>query len=425
MYAARTFLDMKRLVRVMAPALVLLVMVSGHSGNASARTYASIVVDADTGRVIHETNADARIYPASLTKMMSLYLLFESIEKKKVRLSDSMKASQRAVRQPPSKLGLRVGQSIAVESAIKALVVKSANDVAVVVAEHLGRTESGFAAMMTKKAKALGMTGTVFRNASGLPHRGQFSTARDLMKLSVALKRDFPSYYKYFSVQSFDYAGATLETHNRVLKNYDGADGLKTGYINASGFNVATSARRGHISLVGVVIGGRTAMARDRHMMDLLDKSFLSAGVMVPHAYQRAQADGKHADEYRVSAQSQTVPASYKKGQAGENRQNKRKDIASQRAAGETWGIQVGAFKGMESADKEAKRAASALKRGSGGIPLVVPASSAGSKNPLYRARLIGFDTERHARNACNALKKKAFRCAVVSPGPVEVAMTP
>lgn len=393
--------------------MAFLALILGDSGNASARTYASIVVDANSGRVIHEVNADARIYPASLTKMMSLYLLFEALENKKIRTGDTMRASRRAVRQPPGKLGLKPGQAISVEAAIKALVVKSANDVAVTVAEHLGRTESGFAAMMTRKAKALGMSGTVFRNASGLPHKGQFSTARDLMRLSMSLKRDFPSYYKYFSVQSFDYAGTTLQTHNRVLKDYDGADGLKTGYINASGFNVATSARRGNVALIGVVIGGKTASARDRHMMDLLDKGFRTAGAPLLPEYRSARSDSRvdtNPDRPEPRKISTAFPRKPDKNYAVR--------------ATETWGIQVGAFKGLANADKEAKRAASTLKKGQG-VPLVAPTSAAGSRKVLYRARLIGFATEHKARSACKTLKRKAFRCSVVSPGSVEVAMTP
>lgn len=393
--------------------MAFLALILGNSGNASARTYASIVVDANSGRVIHEVNADARIYPASLTKMMSLYLLFEALENKKIRPSDTMRASRRAVRQPPSKLGLKPGQAISVEAAIKALVVKSANDVAVTVAEHLGQTESGFAAMMTRKAKSLGMSGTVFRNASGLPHKGQFSTARDLMRLSLSLKRDFPSFYRYFSVQSFDYAGTTLQTHNRVLKDYDGADGLKTGYINASGFNVATSARRGNVALIGVVIGGKTASSRDRHMMDLLDKGFRAAGAPLLPEYRSAQY-GSRPDTNPNIPEPRKVSAALPR----------KPDSNYAVRATETWGIQVGAFKGLASADKEAKRAASALKSGQG-IPLVTPASPTGSSKALYRARLIGFATESKARVACRTLKKKAFRCSVVSPESVEVAMTP
>ncbi|MBE1236444.1 D-alanyl-D-alanine carboxypeptidase [Phaeovibrio sulfidiphilus] len=236
--------------------------------------YAAIVVDANTGQVIHARNADAQRYPASLTKMMTLYLLFEAMENGRYSTSSKLSVSQRAAGQAPSKLGLRPGSTITVETAIKALVAKSANDVAVVVAENIAGSESAFAQQMTAKARALGMRNTTFRNASGLPNTGQVTTARDMLILGLALQKHFPNHYPYFSTMSFRYGNATLTTHNHVLRRYRGADGLKTGYIRASGFNVVSSARRDNARVIAVVMGGQTAAARDAHMMELLDRGF-------------------------------------------------------------------------------------------------------------------------------------------------------
>ena len=236
--------------------------------------YASIVIDADTGDVLRSRNADTRRYPASLTKMMTLYLLFEAIDNGRLSLDSKLKISKRAARQPPSKLGLRAGKTIRVKDAISALIVKSANDIAVVVAETLGKTEKGFAEKMTRKAHALGMSRTTFRNASGLPNRGQRSTARDMARLARALMRDFPHRYHYFDDQRFRYAGKEHRTPNRLLGNYRGLDGMKTGYIRASGFNLVASAERDGRRIIAVVFGGRTSRSRNAHMANLLDLGF-------------------------------------------------------------------------------------------------------------------------------------------------------
>ena len=213
--------------------------------SASAR-YASVVIDTLTGQVLHEVNADTRNYPASLTKMMTLYLTFEALESGRWTLNTRLKVSRRASRMPASRLGLRRGERIRVEDAILALVTKSANDVAVVVAEALGRSETKFARLMNRKAQALGMSRTSFRNASGLPNRRQLSTARDMATLALALIEDFPDYYQYFSTADFKYRGRRHENHNALLAHYEGTDGIKTGYTRASGYNlVASSVRDG------------------------------------------------------------------------------------------------------------------------------------------------------------------------------------
>lgn len=236
--------------------------------------YASLVIDADTGVVLHQENAGKRRYPASLVKMMTLYMTFQAIENGQLSMNQRIKVSSRAAGQPPSKLGLRRGSTIKVRDAILALVVKSANDAAVVLAEAVGGSEWKFATMMNRMGKKLGMNDTNFVNASGLHNRRQRTNAYDMARLAVALRRDYPRYYHLFDRSKFYYKGKVYRSHNRVSLNYRGADGLKTGYINAAGFNLVTSARRGGNSIVAVVMGGRSSKRRDRHMVKLLDRAF-------------------------------------------------------------------------------------------------------------------------------------------------------
>ncbi|MGE0565466.1 MAG: serine hydrolase [Pseudolabrys sp.] len=232
--------------------------------------YAAMVVDANSGAVMHASNADARRYPASLTKIMTLYLLFEQLEAGKIKLSTELEASEHSAGQPPSKLGLKPGETISVENAIRALVTKSANDVAVMVAEAVGGNEPNFARMMTKKAHALGMKHTHYQNASGLPDDDQVTTARDQVLLGRAIQERFPKYYRYFAARSFTFRGRTMRNHNKLLGSVAGVDGIKTGYIRASGFNLVTSARRGPRHIVAVVLGGRTGSWRDARMRQLV-----------------------------------------------------------------------------------------------------------------------------------------------------------
>jgi D-alanyl-D-alanine carboxypeptidase len=239
--------------------------------------HAAIVVDGNGGKVLFESNAEAPRYPASLTKMMTLYMLFEALEQGRISKSSLIPVSAHAAAQPPSKLHLRPGQSIDVETAIQALAVKSANDVAAAVAEFLGGTEGQFATAMTAKARQIGMRGTVFRNASGLPDEAQRTTARDMALLGMSLRKRFPQYFHYFSQQSFAYNGKTIRGHNGLLKDVDGVDGIKTGYIRASGFNVATSVKRGSRNLVVVVMGGDSARARNAEVEQLIERYLPSA----------------------------------------------------------------------------------------------------------------------------------------------------
>ena len=232
--------------------------------------YAAIVVDARNGAVLHQSNSDSLRHPASLTKIMTLFLLFERLEAGKIALDTEMPVSEHASVQAPTKLGLKPGQSLEVEAAIKALVTKSANDAAVVVAEALGGNEDEFARLMTRKARALGMRHTVYRNASGLPDDEQVTSARDQALLGIAIQERFPRYYRYFSTERFLYRGSAMRNHNHLLGQVDGVDGIKTGYTRASGFNLVTSVRRGGRQIVAVVLGGRSSGQRDARMRSLI-----------------------------------------------------------------------------------------------------------------------------------------------------------
>ena len=230
-----------------------------------------MIVDANTGRVLHAVNENAPRHPASITKVMTLYLLFEQLEKGRMTLDSEIPISAHAASMAPTKLGLRPGSTISVEHAIKAIVTKSANDIAVAVGEAIGGSEEHFAELMTAKAHSLGMNGTHYENASGLPDAEQITTAHDLIILGRAIQERFPRYYAFFSTHQFVFAGQTLRNHNHLLDKIEGMDGIKTGYTNASGFNLLTSVKRGGRRIVGVVLGGRSAGARDHIMADLIE----------------------------------------------------------------------------------------------------------------------------------------------------------
>lgn len=232
--------------------------------------FASIIVDGNSGAVLQATSPDGLRHPASLTKIMTLYLLFERLESGKMKLDTEMPVSRHAADQDPTKLNLRAGQTIRVEDAIKGLVTRSANDAAVVIAEAIAGDEDDFAAMMTRKARALGMSKTVYRNANGLPNDEQVTTARDQATLGRAIQERFPRYYRYFSTTSFNWRGESIRNHNHLLGSVEGVDGIKTGYTRASGFNLVTSMRRGNRHLIGVVLGGRSGGSRDAIMRNLL-----------------------------------------------------------------------------------------------------------------------------------------------------------
>jgi D-alanyl-D-alanine carboxypeptidase len=247
---------------------------------ASAEKYASIVVDANTTEVLHSRHADEARYPASLTKVMTLYLVFDALDSGELTLDEKLYVSRNAAKQPPSNLRLGVGTSIKLTDAIDALVNKSANDVAVVVAERLGGTERKFAEMMTEKARSLGMSNTNFRNASGLPDPLQISTARDLALLSQSLLNVHADQYTYFADREFRWGKRVYKNHNELLGKVRGVDGIKTGYTRASGFNLIASAERDGRRVIAVMLGGTTAKSRNQHVTDLLEAAFVSIGVV-------------------------------------------------------------------------------------------------------------------------------------------------
>ena len=270
------------LLLTFAVATVLLANPATANAQVGSANYSSIVIDANSGNVLSAANPDELRFPASLTKMMTLYLAFEALRDRRVTLNQYVPVSDSASSMEPTKLGLVPGSLITVEQCVLGLVTKSANDAAAALGELLGGDEDRFAQMMTLRARALGMTNTTFRNASGLPDWNQVTTARDMAVLARHLIQDFPAFYHYFSERSFVYAGRRIYNHQQLLNSYPGADGLKTGFTNASGFNVVTSALRTDTRLIGVVLGAASSGERNAHMMNLLDQGFDRMGVSSP-----------------------------------------------------------------------------------------------------------------------------------------------
>ncbi len=365
---------------------------------AKAVQYASYIFDTQRGRILYAKNADTLVHPASLTKMMTLYMLFQELEAKRLTMDSQFTISARAAGQPPSNIGVAEGDKITVRQAILALVTKSANDVACAIAENLAPTEWEFAAAMTAKAQQLGMSRTVFRNASGLPDDDQVTTARDMATLALALMRDFPQYYGLFSTRSFVYEGKSFANHNRLLYRKGGYDGLKTGYIRASGFNLVTSAVRGDRRLIGVVMGGRTAAWRDDHMARLVDDGFRYGTAM-------ASAGGAVKGAPKDDGKSVAVASSGAPPRAIADRGDK------------TWGLQIGAYAQRAPAFQAA---AQAMRTASGLLTAarVVISEVGATSGTMYRARIVGVSSKR-AKDACSLLISRQMKCFVLNPGQV------
>jgi D-alanyl-D-alanine carboxypeptidase len=398
------------------------------------RENASIVIDADTGRVLSEMSADAITYPASLTKMMTLYLTFEALNAGMLRLDQYLPVSAEAASKSPTKLHLAPGDSVKVQDLILGVVTKSANDAAAVLAEGMGGSEAGFADRMTQKARQLGMTSTVYRNASGLPDPEQRTTARDVAQLALALYHDFPREYRYFSTRQFYFRGRVFANHNHLLEWYEGADGIKTGYIGASGFNLAASALRNGHRLIGVVMGGATAGSRDREMASLLDQGFADVGAGATLVARRETPTAPAAQALTEAEQPAATRPREKIGQLT----NAARKIAAHlspvakaeaapaahqlHAGSETdrWAIQLGSFR-VESAAEQAARSAAGVTAARGKPVQIVQPSKSG-KDHLYRTRLLNF-TPQEAQSACAALRKKKIECSVLPPTPVKVAI--
>ncbi|AWK88745.1 D-alanyl-D-alanine carboxypeptidase family protein [Azospirillum thermophilum] len=387
--------------------------------SASTRPLAAeILMDARSGAVISARNADTLTYPASLTKMMTLLLTFEALDQGRLRLDQRLPVSRHAAGMAPSKLGLGVGSTIRVEDAILALVTKSANDAAVVLAEAIGGSESAFAERMTRRAKALGMRRTVFRNASGLPNAAQRTTARDMAILAKALVDRPARHYAYFSRRSFDWQGHRVYGHNRLMARYPGMDGLKTGYIAASGFNLAASAVRDGRRLIAVVLGGQSAALRDARVAALLDSGFRSAprapAPRVPDALVASVGSSSHMDR-AVADDSRNDDGRDDGGEDGEVMATTVSTAPAGagpvgHAAGgrRGWSIQVGAFSTNAAARRTATAAADELGRlAAGSRPLVVSADG------VHKAQVTGFGSGAAAA-ACEILKAKGQDCFTV-----------
>ena len=366
--------------------------------------YASFIINENTKRIYHNANADTRNYPASLTKIMTLYLVFDALKSKKISMNSKFKVSKRATRQPPSKLNLSAGSNITVKNAILALVTKSANDVATVIAENLGKSERNFARLMTRKAKKLGMTRTTFRNASGLPNRGQLSTARDMATLGIAIRKNHPKFFKLFKTKSFIYKGIKYTNHNNLLGSYSGTDGIKTGYTNASGFNLVASVERNGQRIIGVVFGGKKARSRDKHMVTLLNKYFKTS-LSKPLV--------------RIAKPSELPKTRPKIVVAEKNIKNFNipPEIINniiQNDVEEDWFIQIGAFKNRLNAHKAARNARNIVPEQLGNLPASLSKITKSSTNNnlqyLWRVRFVEL-AENQARSVCAELWTSGLSC--------------
>lgn len=456
---------MRLVIRCVTLMIVTAVMTAGLAAPAAANSkYAAYVMQADSGDVLFNRYSNSRRYPASLTKMMTLYLLFEELEAGNLTLESKLPVSKTAAGQPPSKLGVKAGSTIDVETAIEALVVKSANDVAVVVAEKLGKSEWRFAREMTTKARALGMSRTTFRNASGLPNSKQVTTARDMAILGRRVMQDFPQYFHYFSTKQFSWGGKTYSTHNSLVKHYEGADGIKTGYTRSSGFNLVTSATRDGQRLIGVVLGGRSSRTRDRHMRDILSKGFaaikskptlvaalhrkkpsprLKPTLVAALEAQKAAPTIANNEEMRseIIAAASLIPGAVETelsaaspdqigvliaaADTDDFNEYQRAKIASLDAdsgfVGEgdrqslnefSWGVQIGAYSSKALAQKELESAV--FKGGMMDRARSVAPMPRDDGVILYRARIVNL-SEIEAATACSTLSDKGVQCFVVS----------
>lgn len=394
------------------------------------KTPSTLVADAQSGYVLHAKNADMKQYPASLTKVMTLYITFDALEKGYIRMDDLIPVSKHAARQPKSKLGLKAGTVMTVREAILALIVKSANDAAVVLAEALAPSEQEFAQMMTSVAHDLGLQDTTFKNASGLHDPEQVTSAKDMAILAIAMMNHFPQYYPLFATKSFQFDGKTYYSHNSILLYYKGAEGFKTGFISAVGYNIVSTAHRDGRTLVGVVIGQDSAQKRDKQMKTLLDKGFVKV--------KEKQAELKVAGEnpfFKKAYISSAHRTKYEPLLKANIARTKRK-VAEMTTAGNPillasvpmvpveeesvtieqgdytpaeWSIQVGAFSSKTKAQKQAQTAQDLLNFHTTSIRLP-------THEKLFRSRLAGFETKEDAEAACAVLKSNAFPCLPIAP---------
>ncbi len=378
------------------------------------------MVDMNTGSILHAQDAEALRHPASLTKMMTLYVLFGYLRAGTIKPDTELVVTPHAASRAPTKLGLKPGSTIKVSDAAKAMVTKSANDAAATIAENLGGTEENFARVMTDTARRIGMTKTVFRNASGLPDKEQVTTARDMAILSAHLIHDYPAYYKVFETRYFTYKGRKYRNHNKLLFGYKGTDGIKTGYTRASGFNLAASVHRGNKHLLAVVLGGKTGSQRDAATRALLDKHLPKASESKPSKAQRmASLVGAPPPKLppiqkpapKTAAAEPASSSAPAEGDITEGSKARNTAGNSVRYAG-SYHVQVGAFTSRAEAENRLgmvqQRALDVLK---GHLPFT--ATFVKNDTEWYRARFAGFSQD-SAKSTCAALKKRSLDCAIM-----------
>lgn len=372
---------------IFAACLLSCALVSGAHASVS-----SIIIDAETGDVLSSSNADSLRYPASLTKLMTLYITFNALDKGLIKFEDKLPVSRNAANRSPSKLGLKKGETITVRDAVLALIVKSANDCATVLAEGLGYSEENFAKTMTEVAQELGMKNTTFKNASGLPNRAQKTTARDMALLGAAMYHHFPEYYKLFATKKFTYNGRTYYTHNHLLKSFEGADGMKTGFTNAAGYNIVTSAERDGHRVIAVTMGHNTIRQRDTKVASLMKKGLQKL----------AMSDHIEAPNLYANADTHTY---------GEPSLIEAATVADEAPASDVWAVQIGAFSNYAKARNYAISVKEQLKMA--GAEIDIEPAQKGSA-VIYRSKLVGFE-KNEADKTCNSLKKSNKSCIVIA----------
>ncbi|MBQ8677331.1 MAG: D-alanyl-D-alanine carboxypeptidase [Alphaproteobacteria bacterium] len=379
------------MVKLFRISLFAVLLLWGGSALGLPKTSSGIAIDIKTGEIISSENPDAIRYPASLTKLMTLYLTFEALEKGKLKMNTPLKVSKYAANREPSKLGVKPGQTISVETAIHAVIVKSANDCAVVLAEALAKNEAEFALKMTDKAHKLGMKHTVFKNASGLNNNAQVTTARDMAVLGAAMYKHFPKYYHLFSLQKFSYQGKNFYTHNHVLKRFKGSDGMKTGYLACAGYNIVTSAKRGEHRILAVAMGHKSIKERDDKVIAMMDKGLKKIALNDEQKAHKVMA--KLDVPKLISAEMKST-----------------KEIKKELAKGE-WGIQIGAFRNYA----KARSYAFSLKQKNPELkPYPIDVEAAQSDMAVvYRSKITNF-SKKDAQELCDRLKKENKPCIVV-----------
>ncbi len=376
------------------------------AGRFAVASTSSILIDADSGKVLSSSAADKLRYPASLTKLMTLYITFDALEKGLIKMDDKLPVSRDAANRSPSKLGLRAGEKISVHDAIMALVIKSANDCATVLAEGLGYTEANFANTMTQVAHELGMKNTTFKNASGLPNKAQKTTARDMAILGAAVYHHFPQYYKLFSAQKFTYKGQTYYTHNHILKSFEGADGMKTGFTNAAGFNIITSAERDGKRVIAVTMGHNTAKLRDKKVSSMMDQGLKKLALL--------DTDKNRIEPDSAIKIAAAVPEKEQKTKSvlqNKNTQTQAAKMMTAQTDDKSWTIQIGAFSNYAKARNYAIVVKKETNLADKNI-YIEPHQAASAI--VYRSKLTGF-AKKEANNACNSLKKLNKSCIVIA----------